>query len=124
MSLHAQKWSDILVFGRTFLDFGRTFHKTIIAIKMLYFLVTRLSGVLGHNVWAVSEFYTRTAIMPGICPVSDCYLELCIPKDQCLEISVALVHLKVLHSELSLIICPFCSLINCFPFMQWPTPLW
>ena len=33
--------------------------------------------MLGHNIRAVSEFYTRTAKMPGKCPVSDCYLELC-----------------------------------------------
>ena len=67
MSLHAQKWSDISGFWSHF----------IIVIKILCFLVTRLSGVLGHNGRAVSEFYTRTAKMPGKCPVSDCYLELC-----------------------------------------------
>ena len=32
--------------------------------------------MLGHNVQAVSELYTRTAKMLGKCPVSDCYLEL------------------------------------------------
>ena len=32
----------------------------IIVLKILYFLVTRL-GVLGHNIRAVSQFYTRTA---------------------------------------------------------------
>ena len=45
--------------GRTFPDFGQTFHKTF--CKILWFLVTRLSEVLGHNVRAVSEFYTSTA---------------------------------------------------------------
>ena len=68
MSLHAQKWLDISGFLSDIF---------IIVIKILCFLVTRLSGVLGHNVRAVSEFYTRTAKMPGKCPVSDCYLELC-----------------------------------------------
>ena len=65
MSLHAQKWSDIYGFWSD------------ISFKILYFLVIRLSGVLGYNVRAVSEFYTRTAKMPGKGPVSDCYLELC-----------------------------------------------
>ena len=48
----------------------------VFIIKILCFLVTRLSEVIGHNVQAVSEFYTYTEKMPGKCPVSDCYLEL------------------------------------------------
>ena len=44
--------------------------------------------MLGHNVRAVSEFYTRTAKMPGKCPVSDCYLELCLPLNDVSEHSV------------------------------------
>ena len=36
----------------------------------------KMKELLGHNVRAVSEFYTRIAKMSGKCPVSDCYLEL------------------------------------------------
>ena len=45
-----------------FRDFGQSFHN---CIKILYFLVTRMSEVLGYNVRAFSEFYTLTAKMPG-----------------------------------------------------------
>ena len=51
----------------------------IIVIKILHFLVTRLSEVIGHNVLAVSEFfYTCTAKMPGKCPVSLLSRALCV----------------------------------------------
>ena len=64
MSLHAKKWSDISGFR---LD---------ISFKILYFLVTRLSEVLGNNVQAVSVLYTYSK-MPGKCSVSDCSDSMC-----------------------------------------------
>ena len=74
MSLHAQKWLDNS-------GFGRSFHN---CIKILYFLVTRLSEVQFR---AFSEFNTLNAKMPGKCPVSDCCLELCM----CYNILIVLV---------------------------------